>query len=275
MIQIEKRDLLILKNILNKYPYKFYAYGSRVKGSHKKFSDLDLCITDNISNEILFNIKEAFEESNISIKVDIKRWNIDMDENFRSLIKNDLVLFAVGKPEFTTSHALTKSGREVRHLDRNNICQKYLIKKAKLSSLEFEQFNIFFKARRGSNFAFRFRDYADYKGSGEIIAKGDGNLNKFQLKKIYADPILPYERIITKPIGNSVTLYINNVRTMGVVDYNDGVVTLPNPLANGIILTADFIFDVAVRFSVDSFEYSYSCDGSIELSDIELVEVML
>lgn len=60
--------------------------------------------------------------------------------------------FAVGKTEFSTSYAITKSGREVRHLDRNYGYQKYLIKNARLSNYEFEQFNSFFKARRGSNF---------------------------------------------------------------------------------------------------------------------------
>ncbi|HJD55786.1 MAG TPA: TIGR02217 family protein [Rickettsia endosymbiont of Pyrocoelia pectoralis] len=183
--------------------------------------------------------------------------------------------FGIGKPEFYTSYVMTKSGREARHLDRKNVCQKYLIKNAKLSEDEFEQFNSFFKARCGSNFAFRFRDYADYKVTNGFIAKGDGNLNKFQLKKIYADPLSPYIRVITKPVNNSVTLYVSGVRTMGIVDYNEGIITLPNPLASEAVLTADFIFDIAVRFGLDSFEYSYSNDGSIALSEIELREVIV
>ncbi len=119
----------------------------------------------------------------------------------------------------------------------------------------------------------RFRNYADNRGINEVIAKGNGNLNKFQLRKIYSDPIAPYERVITKPINNSVILYINNVRTMGIVDYNDDIVTLPSLLGQDVILTADFTFDVTVRFSIDSFEYSYCNDDSIALSNIELVEV--
>lgn len=119
------------------------------------------------------------------------------------------------------------------------------------------------------------RDYADYKVTNGMIAKGDGNLNKFQLRKIYNDTIAPYERVITKPVNNSVVLYINNARTMGIVDYNDGNITLPNPLGQDATLTADFTFDVVVRFSIDSFEYSYCNDGSIELSNIELVEVII
>ncbi|WP_342269644.1 nucleotidyltransferase domain-containing protein [Rickettsia endosymbiont of Orchestes rusci] len=90
MIHLDKQDLLILHSILQKYPYKFYAYGSRVKDTYKKFSDLDLCIMDNISDEQLFALQNVLEESDISIKIDVKRWFIDMDEDFRSLIKEDI-----------------------------------------------------------------------------------------------------------------------------------------------------------------------------------------
>ncbi|WP_232202672.1 hypothetical protein [Rickettsia montanensis] len=46
-----------------------------------------------INYEVLLEIREALDESDISIHIDIKRWNIDMNEDFRSLIKNDLILF--------------------------------------------------------------------------------------------------------------------------------------------------------------------------------------
>ncbi|WP_341748839.1 nucleotidyltransferase domain-containing protein [Candidatus Tisiphia endosymbiont of Sialis lutaria] len=38
---------------LKKYPYIFKAYGSRVKGRHRKFSDLDLCIMEAVSDQQL------------------------------------------------------------------------------------------------------------------------------------------------------------------------------------------------------------------------------
>ncbi|WP_052290667.1 phage distal tail protein, Rcc01695 family [Rickettsia akari] len=171
---------------------------------------------------------------------------------------------------------MTKSGLEARHLDYNYGCQKYLINNAKLSSTKFEQCNSYFKARRGSNFAFRFRDYAYYKVTNGMIARGDGNLNKFQLKKIYSDAIAPYERVITTQVkNNSVVLYINNARTMGIVDYNGGNVTLPKPLGQDTTLNADFTSDVAVRFSIDSFAYYHCNDGSIELPNIEFMAVII
>ncbi|MFP3018237.1 MAG: TIGR02217 family protein [Candidatus Tisiphia sp.] len=182
--------------------------------------------------------------------------------------------FAVGRPEFATSCAMTLSGREVRNLDREYAKQKYLIKNCRLSSLEFEQFSSFFRARRGGNFAFRFRDNVDYQVSRQIIGKGDGELTQFQLVKLYEDPILPYARTISKPVFDSGEFYVNDINTEVQVDYNTGVVTLPKPLDKEQILTGNFIFDVAVRFASDSFEYFYSSDGSIELSPIELLEVI-
>ncbi|WP_375319335.1 TIGR02217 family protein [Candidatus Tisiphia endosymbiont of Oplodontha viridula] len=182
--------------------------------------------------------------------------------------------FAVGKPEFATSCAATLSGREVRSLDREYARQKYLIKNCRLSSLEFEQFSAFFRARRGGNFAFRFRDNVDYQVSGQFIAEGDGKLTQCQLVKLYEDSILPYARTINKPVSGSEEFYVNGVNLKVEVDYNSGLVTLPSPLEKGQILTGNFIFDVAVRFTNDSFEYSYSSDGSIELSQIELMEVI-
>jgi uncharacterized protein (TIGR02217 family) len=196
--------------------------------------------------------------------------------NFHDIrIPEFIEVFAVGKPEFSTSYALTKSGREVRHLDRAHAHHKYLIKNCRLSNVEFNQFNSFFKARRGSNFAFRFRDYADYKVLSGFIAKGNGKVQQFYLSKLYYDPILPYSRVITKPVENSINLYINNVKTLYSVDYSQGVVTLPTALLENQVLTADFVFDVAVRFKNDSFEYSYCSDCSVAISDIELVEVVI
>ncbi|WP_417904754.1 nucleotidyltransferase domain-containing protein [Candidatus Tisiphia endosymbiont of Micropterix aruncella] len=90
MINLEQEDFLLLKSILKKYPYTFQAYGSRSKGSNRKFSDLDLCIMELISDEELLNLQEELAESDLPIKVDVKRWLVDMNEDFRSLIEKDL-----------------------------------------------------------------------------------------------------------------------------------------------------------------------------------------
>jgi uncharacterized protein (TIGR02217 family) len=184
-------------------------------------------------------------------------------------------VFVVGRFEFAASYVSTLSGREIIKLDREDAKQKYLIKNCRLSQAEFEQFNNFFRARRGRQFAFRFRDYSDYQVNKQLIAKGDGRLLECQLFKLYEDPITPYIRIIRKPVKDTIKLYINDQEAEGaIINYNTGIIKLNSPLLSDQILVADFIFDVVVRFNNDSFEYMYRKDGSIELSTIELVEVV-
>ena len=89
MTKIEEKDFQLLKQILSKYPYKFYAYGSRVKGTARKFSDLDLCYQEEIPWEVICQIKEDLEESDLSFFVDLVSWKL-MSPNFQELIKKDL-----------------------------------------------------------------------------------------------------------------------------------------------------------------------------------------
>ena len=39
---VTEKEEKIIKDILRKYPYDFYYYGSRVKGDFTKASDLDI-----------------------------------------------------------------------------------------------------------------------------------------------------------------------------------------------------------------------------------------
>jgi len=57
--------------ILNKYPYQFYACGSRVKETSRKFSDLDICYQEDIPREVIYQIKEELEESDLPFMVEL------------------------------------------------------------------------------------------------------------------------------------------------------------------------------------------------------------
>ena len=72
------------------YPYAFYAYGSRVKGTASQFSDLDLCYQENIPTSITRKIKEEFQESNLPFRVEIVNWH-RMSLEFQDLIRKDLI----------------------------------------------------------------------------------------------------------------------------------------------------------------------------------------
>lgn len=185
-------------------------------------------------------------------------------------------VFAVGKPEFQTSLAVTISGREARQGDREEALQKYKIKNCVLSEEQFHEFNSFFRARRGQLYAFKFKDYADYKASKQYILTGsnDDKRTRIALSKLYKDPVASYLRRITKLVPGSVKLYLNGLEFETGIDYEKGLVILPRPLKIEETLIGEFEFDVAVRFLSDSFEYMLRPDGAIEIADMELIEVI-
>ncbi len=84
----------IIVNILVNYKdeYNFYYYGSRVKGSFNKTSDLDILIKGNHEMPLstLVQIKEKMDESRLPFIVNFTDYN-SMDTSFYDLIKNDLV----------------------------------------------------------------------------------------------------------------------------------------------------------------------------------------
>ncbi|CAG8810494.1 9524_t:CDS:2, partial [Racocetra persica] len=89
---IHKPDYHVLQQILNKYPYTFYAYGSRVKGTARKYSDLDLCYQEDIPSDIFYQIIKEIEESDLPFVVELVDWR-DMNSDFQELIKSDLLQF--------------------------------------------------------------------------------------------------------------------------------------------------------------------------------------
>jgi len=91
MLQLETRHWEILKRILNKYPYQFYAYGSRTKGTAHKYSDLDICYREEIPLITISQIREELAESDLPFVVELVNWR-HMRPKFRELISSDLVL---------------------------------------------------------------------------------------------------------------------------------------------------------------------------------------
>lgn len=92
MIYLEEHHAQIIKDILSKHPYKFYVFGSRAKGTHRKLSDLDLCYYDNIPFRELRKLEEAFQDSDLPFKVDIVNFNACSD-SFKELIEKETIPF--------------------------------------------------------------------------------------------------------------------------------------------------------------------------------------
>ncbi len=91
MIYIDEKHRAIIKNILDKFPYQFYAFGSRVQGTYKPFSDLDICCMSDLNESEKSKLSTEFEESNLPFKVDLIEWN-KISTDFQNMIRTDLIL---------------------------------------------------------------------------------------------------------------------------------------------------------------------------------------
>lgn len=89
-LQIKNKHWKIIHSILSKYPYQFYAYGSRVRNQAQPYSDLDLCFYEEIPWNVLSHIQENLEESDLPFKVDLVAWKW-MSPEFQKLISKDLI----------------------------------------------------------------------------------------------------------------------------------------------------------------------------------------
>jgi type I restriction enzyme S subunit len=91
------------------------AFGSRVTGSAKKSSDLDLAIKTEtkIDKKKLQMLAAAFEESDLPYRVDLVDWN-GISENFRTIIEKSVEVMIPGRapgqkiiPPETTARGMT------------------------------------------------------------------------------------------------------------------------------------------------------------------------
>jgi len=90
MLQLEPDHLHIVKSILKKNIPKKHAviFGSRVTTTFKPHSDIDICVMDKhpLSFKKLADLREAFSESDLPMRVDIVDW-ASITPEFRAIIK--------------------------------------------------------------------------------------------------------------------------------------------------------------------------------------------
>lgn len=94
MLDLPTDQLAMVRAILAEHVpnARVWAFGSRVRGTAKRFSDLDLAIEDNeeLSIHSRGNLRNAFQESDLPISVDI----LDMrtvKNPFRKIVKEQRV----------------------------------------------------------------------------------------------------------------------------------------------------------------------------------------
>ena len=92
MIDIEEKYLAEIQRILaEKVPdCEVRAFGSRLEGKAKKFSDLDLALvsSEKLNWRRIESLKDAFSSSDIPIIVDVIDWHAISDE-YKEIIENN------------------------------------------------------------------------------------------------------------------------------------------------------------------------------------------
>jgi uncharacterized protein (TIGR02217 family) len=132
-----------------------------------------------------------------------------------------------------------------------------------------------FRARRGKAYGFRFKDWTDYKATGELLSTGDDTATQFQLVKHYPSGSVIEVRTITKPVADTVKVYLDSIEQASgwSVDTTTGLVTFGTAPALGVEVTAGFEFDVPVRFDTDHMAVTIETYRLHAWQEIPIVEL--
>jgi predicted nucleotidyltransferase len=92
MLDLSPRDLPIVQNILRKHipDFEVWAFGSRTKGTARRYSDLDLAVITGapLSFQIRGDMAEDFSGSDLPFRVDVLDWANTRD-NFRRIVEQE------------------------------------------------------------------------------------------------------------------------------------------------------------------------------------------
>lgn len=148
----------------------------------------------------------------------------------------------------------------------------------------------FFEARRGSLYAFRFRDPFDMKScrpggapasTDQPLGTGDGATAGFPLVKAYGDGDEAFARPITLPVDGSLRVAVAGVEKAASTDFSfdqaSGMVVFAAGAvpAAGAAVTAGYSFDVPARFDADGVSISLTAFKAGQIPTIPLIEVIL
>ena len=193
---------------------------------------------------------------------------------------------SLGGPERRTEIVTLANGHEERNTPWAHSRRHYDAGVGMRSLDDIETLIAFFEARQGELFAFRWKDWSDFKSSlpsmpvaftDQVIANGDGVTTEFQLTKAYTSGANSYARPITKPVAGSVVVGVQGSQlTQGVhfdVDASTGKVTINHPPEENVEVTAGFEFDVPVRFATSRIQSSVASFQAGDVPSVPVVEV--
>ncbi len=189
----------------------------------------------------------------------------------------DIAYGAEGGPQYATTVVATASGFEQRNASWATARGSWNVASGLKKQSQLDALIAFFRARKGRAYGFRFKDWADYKATGQALGTGNGTNKSFQLVKTYASGPASETRVIKKPVVGTVKPYLAGVpQSSGwSVDTTTGVLTFLTAPAVGVAVTADFEFDVPVRFDIDSMAVTLEQVNLSQWSGIPIIEIRI
>ena len=193
---------------------------------------------------------------------------------------------SVGGPERRTEVVTLANGFEERNTPWAHSRRRYDAGVSMRSLDDIETLIAFFEARQGQLYAFRWKDWSDYKSckasadpafTDQIIGVGDGVQTVFPLKKTYRSGTEIYEREIVKPVSGTITIGIQGTQKTETIDYtvdvNTGLVSFTAPPDEGVEVTAGYEFDVPVRFDTEIIQTSVANFQAGDVPSVPIIEV--
>ena len=190
---------------------------------------------------------------------------------------DDVSFGAKGGPEFNTNVVIFNSGFEQRESKWSSSRLRFDVSTGLKTKAQLDELISFFRARKGRAIGFRFKDWVDYKVKSQVIGNGDGITREFQLVKSYTYGDFVCTRIINKPVINTVKIYLDSVEQSSgfEVDFESGRICFDFAPLENIVITADFEFDVPVRFDNDFLNISMENLKSGKIDKIEIIELKI
>lgn len=188
---------------------------------------------------------------------------------------NDIAYGATGGPEFATSVVATASGFEQRNINWSAARGRWDVASGLKKQTQLDTLVAFFRARKGRAHGFRFKDWTDFKAIAQALGTGNGTITTFQLIRTYSSGGATDVRTITKPVAGTVKVYLAGVQQMSgwSVNTTTGIITFSTPPANGVAVSADYEFDVPVRFDTDRMAVTIEQVNLHQWSGIPIVEI--
>lgn len=177
--------------------------------------------------------------------------------------------------EFNTTIITSKNGKEYRNVNWNNNKMKFNIVNGIKTKTELNEVIKFFRNVKGKAYGFRFKDWTDFSAVNQQIGIGDGETKEFQLIKTYTINGNTYTRKIKKPVISTIKVFLDGIETNDFsIDLTNGLITFEVAPSDTTIITANFEFDVPVRFNNDLLEVSLNSLSSGKINNLELIEII-